>query len=56
MEAARRVTVFVAAVTAAGGLCADWFIPLGARQHLKNPTWKPHADFHNAQGILIGFG
>jgi len=56
MEAARWIIVFVAAVTAAGGLCADWFIPLGARQHLKNPDWKPHAKFHNAQGILMGFG
>ena len=56
MEAARWIIVFVAATTAAGGLCADWFIPLGARQHLKNPAWKPHAKFHNAQGILMGFG
>jgi hypothetical protein len=56
METARWTIVFVAAVTAAGGLCADWFIPFGARQHLKNPLWKPHAKFHNAQGILMGFG
>jgi hypothetical protein len=56
MEAARWIIAFVAAVTAAGGLCADWFIPYGARQHLKNPAWKPHAKFHNAQGILMGAG
>lgn len=56
MEAARWIIALVAAVTAAGGLCADWFIPFGARQHLKNPLWKPHAKFHNAQGILMGFG
>ncbi len=56
MEAARWMIVFVAAVTAAGGLCADWLIPFGARQHLKNPAWKPHAKFHNAQAILMGFG
>jgi hypothetical protein len=56
MEIARWIIVFVAAVTAIGGLGADWFIPYGARQHLKNPAWKPHAKFHNAQGILMGFG
>lgn len=56
MESARYIIVFVAAVTAAGGLCADWFIAFGARQHLKNPAWKPHAKLHNAQGILMGFG
>jgi hypothetical protein len=56
METARWIIVFVAAVTAVGGLGADWFIPFGARQHLKNPAWKPHAKLHNAQGILMGFG
>jgi hypothetical protein len=56
MEVARWIIVLVAAVTAIGGLGADWFIPYGARQHLKNPAWTPHAKFHNAQGILMGFG
>lgn len=56
METARWIIVFVAVTTAAGGLCADWFIPAGAVMHLKNPAWKPHAKFHNAQGILMGFG
>lgn len=56
MEAARWIIAFVAAVTSIGGLCADWFIPFGARQHLKNPAWTPHAKLHNAQGILMGFG
>ena len=56
MEAARWTIVFVAAVTAIGGLAADWFVPFGAKQHLKNPLWKPHAKLHNAQGILMGFG
>src|ERR1700761_3004668 len=56
LEIARWIVVVVSVVTAVGGLCADWFIPYGARQHLKNPLWKPHAKFHNAQGILMGFG
>jgi hypothetical protein len=56
METARWIIVFVAFVTALGGLMADWFIPFGARQHLKNPAWQPHAKLHNAQGILMGFG
>ena len=47
--------VFVAVITAGGGLAADWLVPFGAKQHLKNPLWKPHAKFHNAQGILMGF-
>jgi len=55
MEAARWIVAFVAVVTAGGGLAADWFVPFGANQHLKNPLWKPHAKFHNAQGILMGF-
>lgn len=55
MEAARWIITFVAVVTAGGGLAADWFIPFGAKQHLKNPLWKPHAKFHNAQAILMGF-
>src|SRR6201996_6872384 len=56
LEIARWIVVVVSVVTAVGGLCADWFIPYGARQHLKNPLWKPHAKLHNAQGILMGFG
>src|ERR1700761_6803385 len=56
METARGIIVFVAFVTALGGLMADWFIPFGARQHLKNPAWQPHAKLHNAQGILMGLG
>ena len=55
METARWIIIFVAVVTAGGGLAADWFVPFGAKQHLKNPLWKPHAKFHNAQGILMGF-
>lgn len=55
MEVSRWIIVVVAVITAGGGLAADWFVPFGAKQHLKNPLWKPHAKFHNAQGILMGF-
>ena len=55
MEIACWIVIFVSVVTAGGGLAADYFIPFGAKQHLKNPLWKPHAKFHNAQGILMGF-
>jgi Family of unknown function (DUF6640) len=55
VEAARWIIALVAVVTAGGGLSADWFVPFGAKQHLKNPLWKPHAKFYNAQGILMGF-
>ena len=55
MEIARWIVILVSVVTAGGGLAADYFILFGAKQHLKNPLWKPHAKFHNAQGILMGF-
>jgi hypothetical protein len=55
MEAARWLIVFVAFVTAIGGLLVDYFIPASGRQHIKNPKWPPHAKFHNAQTILMGF-
>lgn len=35
LETARWLVVFVSAVTAVGGLGADWFVPFGARQHLR---------------------
>ena len=54
METARWLIVFVAFVTAIGGLLVDYFIPASGRQHIKNPKWPPHAKFHNAQTILMG--
>jgi hypothetical protein len=54
MELARWLVAFVAFVTAAGGLMADYFIPSSGAQHIKNPRWPPHAKFHNAQSILMG--
>lgn len=55
MELARWLVAFVAFVTAIGGLMADYFIPSSGAQHIKNPKWPPHAKFHNAQTILMGF-
>lgn len=55
MELARWLVAFVAFVTAIGGLLADYFIPSSGAQHIKNPRWPPHAKFHNAQSILMGF-
>jgi hypothetical protein len=55
VELARWLVAFVAFVTAIGGLLADYFIPSSGAQHIKNPRWPPHAKFHNAQSILIGF-
>ena len=37
-----------------GGLVADAIVPAGARQHIRNPAWPPHAKFHNAQTMLMG--
>ena len=54
-EVARWLVAAVAAVTAVGGLAADYFVPWSARQHIKNPAWTPHAKFHNGQTILMGF-
>ena len=55
IEFARWLVAFVAFVTAVGGLMADYFIPSSGAQHIKNPRWPPHAKFHNAQTILMGF-
>ena len=53
MEVAKYIVAFVA-VFNFGGLVADAIVPAGARQHLFNPLWPPHAKFHNGQTMLMG--
>lgn len=40
---------FVAAETAAGPYMFDW-----NETHIYNPTWPPHAKFHNTQTMSMG--
>lgn len=40
----------VAVITAVGGFLADF-----NRTHLFNPNWPPHAKFHDAMSICLGF-
>jgi hypothetical protein len=47
--AGRQLLRAVAALTAVGGVLADW-----NQTHLFNPDWPPHARFHDAQTILLG--
>ena len=46
----RSTLISVATLTAVGGFLADW-----NRTHLFNPNWPPHAKFHDALSILLGF-
>jgi hypothetical protein len=41
----------IAATTAVAGFAADW-----NRTHLFNPSWPPHARFHDAMTIALGTG
>lgn len=46
--------VAIVAVYNFGGLVADALVPSGAKQHLFNPRWPPHAKFHNGQTMSMG--
>ncbi len=50
-DVGRWVLAAVAVVTAMNGYLADW-----NRTHLFNPTWPPHAKFHDAWTVLLGTG
>lgn len=48
----RMLLILVAVATLFGALIADALGP-GAAQHLDNPSWPPHAKFHDAQYIVM---
>jgi hypothetical protein len=49
----RILVAGVAVVTMLGAFSADVVIPDSAAQHIFNPTWPPHAKFHDAQYIVM---
>ena len=53
MEIAKWMVAAVA-VYNFGGVFVDAILPFGAKQHLYNPRWPPHAKFHNCQSMVMG--
>lgn len=53
LKLARILLVLMAAETALGALLFDLVLHDTANQHLFNPTWPPHAKFHDAQYIVM---
>ncbi|KQY38779.1 hypothetical protein ASD42_10560 [Nocardia sp. Root136] len=53
LSAPRALAVLVAVITVFGALLADFVIPAGAAQHLRNDAWPPHAKLHDAQYIVM---
>ena len=55
IEIAKWIVAAIA-VFNGGGYIADAVVPSGAKQHIHNPNWPPHAKFHNGQGMFMGIG
>jgi len=47
--AAKIIVTFMGLFTAISPYLADWNVT-----HIYNPTWPPHAKFHNAQTMVLG--
>jgi hypothetical protein len=55
VQIVRWLVVFVC-LLGVGGFIADFLVWETARQHMANPAWPKHANFHNAQTMLMGIG